>query len=182
VLNREDGSDGLCGSFSLSDPMRSGWVTISDLARCEGVTKTAISRRVGRLVAKCKLETRTGTNRAKEVKLDQHEEITGKRFDPVRIPLDEISRPAVRGEISALQLMAARRYRVIWRARDSQLLCKVSSLLGVNDVDLCRRLLLDDQSLNEIARNLHYVRHSLLHRLWTCLDTLTRKFFPHQVP
>jgi hypothetical protein len=69
VLNREDGSDGLCGSFSLSDPMRSGWVTISDLARCEGVTKTAISRRVGRLVAKCKLETRTGTNRAKEVKL-----------------------------------------------------------------------------------------------------------------
>jgi hypothetical protein len=100
----------------------------------------------------------------------------------VRIPLDEISRLAVRGEISALQLMAARRYQVIWRARDSQLLCKLSSLLGVNDVDLCRRLLLDDQSLNEIARNLHYVRHSLLHRLWTCLDTLTREFFPHQVP
>jgi hypothetical protein len=182
VLNREDGSDGLCGFFSHSDPMRSRWVTISDLARCEGVTKTAISRRVGRLVAKCKLETRTGTNRAKEVKLDQYEEITRKRFDPVRIPLDEISRLAVRGEISALQLMAARRYQVIWRARDSQLLCKVSSLLGVNDVDLCRRLLLDDQSLNEIARNLHYVRHSLLHRLWTCLDTLTREFFPHQVP
>jgi hypothetical protein len=144
------------------------------------VTKTAISRRVGRLVAKCKLENRTGTNRAKEVKLDQYEEITGKRYDPVRIPLDEISRLAVRGEISALQLMAARRYRVIWRARDSQLLCKVSSLLGVNDVGLCRRLLLDDQSLNEIARNLRYVRQSLLHRLWTCLDTLTREFFPHQ--
>ena len=160
--------------------MRSGWVTISDLARCEGVTKTAISRQVGRLVAECKLETRTGTNRAKEVKLDQYEEITGKRYDPVRIPLDEISRLAVRGEISALQLMAARRYRVIWRARDSQLLCKVSSLLGVNDVGLCRRLLLDDQSLNEIARNLRYVRQSLLHRLWTCLDTLTREFFPHQ--
>ena len=162
-------------------PMRSGWVTISDLARCEGVTKTAISRRIGRLVAKSKLETRTGANRAKEVNLDQYEEITGKRFDPTRIPLDEISRLAVRGEISSLQLMAARRYRLIWRARDPQLLCKVSSLLSVNDVDLCHRLLLRDQSLNEIARKLHYVRHSLLHRLWTCLDTLTRELFPEQV-
>ena len=181
MLSREEGSYRLCGSVPLSVPMRSGWVTISDLARCEGVTKTAISRRIGRLVAKSKLETRTGANRAKEVNLDQYEEITGKRFDPMRIPLDEISRLAVRGEISALQLMAARRYRLIWRARDPQLLCKVSSLLSVNDVDLCHRLLLRDQSLNEIARNLHYVRHSLLHRLWTCLDTLTRELFPEQV-
>src|SRR5271169_4174794 len=117
MLNREGGSDGLCGPFPLSDPMSSGWVTISDLARCEGVTKTAISRRVGRLVAKSKLETRTGTNRAKEVKLDQYERITGKRFDRARIPLDEISRLAVRGEISTPQLMTARRYRLIWRAR-----------------------------------------------------------------
>jgi hypothetical protein len=179
MLRREDGSDGLCGSFPLSDSMSSGWVTISDLARCEGVTKTAaISRRVARLAAKSKLETRVGTNRAKEVKLDQYEKTTGKRFDPARIPLDEISRLAVRGEISALQLMAARRYRLIWRARDAQLLCKVSWLLSVNDVDLCYRLLLRDQSLNEIARKLHYVRHSLLHRLWTCLDTLTRELFP----
>src|SRR5208282_5241314 len=92
MLNREDGNDGLCGSFPFSDPKRPDWVTISDLARCEGVTKTAISRRVGRLVAKGKLETRTGANRAKEVKLDQYEKITGKRFDPARIPLDEISR------------------------------------------------------------------------------------------
>jgi hypothetical protein len=181
MLSREDGSYRLCGSVPLSDPMRSGWVTISDLARCEGVTKTAISRRIGRLVAKSKLETRTGANRAKEVKLDQYEEITGKRFDPTRIPLDEISRLEVRGEISSLQLMAARRYRLIWRARDAQLLCKVSSLLGVNDVDLCHRLLLRDQSLNEIARKLHYVRQSLLHRLRVCLDTLTRELLPEQV-
>lgn len=181
MLSREEGSYRLCGSVPLSVPMRSGWVTISDLARCEGVTKTAISRRIGRLVAKSKLETRTGANRAKEVNLDQYEEITGKRFDPTRIPLDEISRLAVRGEISSLQLMAARRYRLIWRARDPQLLCKVSSLLSVNDVDLCHRLLLRDQSLNEIARKLHYVRHSLLHRLWTCLDTLTRELFLEQV-
>ena len=123
----------------------------------------------------------TGTNRAKEVKLDQYEKITGKRFDPARVPLDEISRLAVRGEISTLQLMAARRYRLICRARDAQLLRKLSSLLNINDVDLCHRLLLRDQSLNEIARNLHYVRCSLLHRLWTCLDTLTREFFPQQV-
>ena len=181
MLNREDGSDGLCGPFPLCDPMRSGWVTISDLARCEGVTKTAISRRVARLAALNKLKTRTGTNRAKEVKLDQYEKITGKRFDPTRVPLDEISRLAVRGEISTLQLMAARRYRLICRARDAQLLRKLSSLLNINDVDLCHRLLLRDQSLNEIARNLHYVRCSLLHRLWTCLDTLTREFFPQQV-
>jgi hypothetical protein len=146
MLSREDGSDGLCGSFLLFDSRRSGWVTISDLARCEGVTKTAISRRVGRLVAKSKFETRTGANRAKEVKLDQYEQITGKRFDPAHMPLDEISRLAVRGEISTLQLMAARRYRLIWRARDSQLLRKVSSLLSVNEIDLCRRLLLQDQS------------------------------------
>jgi len=161
--------------------MRSGWVTISDLARCEGVTKTAISRRVTRLASKGKLETRTGANRAKEVKLDQYEKITGKRFDPARVPLDEISRLAVRGEISTLQLMAARRYRLICRARDAQLFRKVSSLLSVNDADLCHRLLLRDQSLNEIARNMHYVRCSLLHRLSTCLDTLAREFFPQQV-
>jgi hypothetical protein len=179
--SREDGSDCLYGSFPLSDPKRSGWVTITDLARCEGVTKTAISRRIGRLVVKSNLETRTGANRAKEVRLDQYEEITGKRFDPTRIPLDEISRLAVRGEISTLQLMAARRYRLIWRARDCQLLCKVSSLLSVNDIDLCRRLLLRDQTLNEIAKKLHYVRRSLLHRLWTCLDTLARELFPEQV-
>jgi hypothetical protein len=161
--------------------MSSGWVSISDLARCEGVTKTAISRRVARLAAKSKLETRTGANRAKEVKLDQYGEITAKRFDPTRIPLDEISRLAVRDELTSLQLMAARRYRLIWRARDAQPLCKASSLLCVNDVDLCHRLLLRDQSLNEIAKKLHYVRRSLLHRLWTCLDTLTRELFPEQV-
>jgi hypothetical protein len=178
MLRREEGSDGLCGTFPPSDPKNSGWVTISDLARCEGVTKTAISRRVGRLVAESKLKTRTGANRAKEVRLDQYEEITGKRFDPAHMPLDEISRLAVRGEISTLQLMAARRYRLIRRAQDSQLLCKVSSLLSVNDIDLFRRLLLHDQSLNEIARKLHYVRHSLLHRLLMCLDTLTRELFP----
>jgi hypothetical protein len=181
MLSREDRSDGLCDPFPLSDPVSSGWVTISDLARCEGVTKTAISRRVGRLVAKSKLETRIGANRAKEVKLDQYEEITGKRFDPAHMPLDEISRLAVRGEISTLQLMAARRYRLIWRARDSQILCKLPSLLSVNDADLCHRLLLRDQSLNEIARKLHYVRQSLLHRLWTCLDRLARELLPEQV-
>jgi hypothetical protein len=179
--SRDDGSDRLYGSFPLSDPKRSDWVTITDLARCEGVTKTAISRRIGRLAAKSNLETRTGANRAKEVRLDQYEEITGKRFDPMRIPLDEISRLAVRGEISTLQLMAARRYRLIWRARDAQLLCKVPSLLSVNDVDLCNRLLLRGQTLNEIAKKLHYVRRSLLHRLWTCLDTLARELFPEQV-
>jgi hypothetical protein len=178
---REDGSDGLCGPFPLSNPMKSGWATITDLARCEGVTKTAISRRVTQLVALNKLETRTGTNRAKEVNLDQYEQITGKRFDSALIPLDEISRLAVRGEISTLQLMTARRYRLIWQVRDAQLLRKASSLLGVDDVDLCRRLLLHDQSLNAIARDLHYVRRSLLHRLWMCLDTLTRELFPQQV-
>jgi hypothetical protein len=115
------------------------------------------------------------------VKLDQYEEITGKRFDPTRIPFDEISRLAERGEISSLQLMAARRYRLICRARDAQLLCKVSSLLSVDDVDPCHRLLLRDQPLNEIAKKLHYVRWSLLHRLWICLDTLTRELFPEQV-
>jgi hypothetical protein len=181
MLNREDGSDGLCAPFPLSDPMKPGWVTISDLARCEGVTKTAISRRVARLAAQRGLDTRTGTNRAKEVNLDQYEQITGKHFDPALIPLDEISRLAVRGDISTLQLTAARRYRLIWRAQDAQLLRKVSSLLSANDVDLCRRLLLQDQSLNEIARKLHYVRRSLLHRLWTCLDTLRRELFPQQV-
>ena len=181
MLNREYRSNGFGGPFAHVDHMKLRWVTISDLARCEGVTKTAISRRVARLAAKSKLETRTGSNRAKEVKLDQYEKITGKRFDPSRIPLDEISRLAVRGEISTLQLMAARRYRSIWRAQDAQLLRKFSSLLNVNDVDLCRRLLLHDQSLNEIARNLCYVRRSLLHRLWACLDTLTQEFFPQQV-
>ena len=116
MLNREDGSDGLCGSFPLSDPMRSGWVTISDLARCEGATKTTILRRVGRLVAKSKLETRTGANRAKELKLDQYEGLRiALRSDANSI--DEISRLAVRGEISSLQLKAVRRYRLIWRAR-----------------------------------------------------------------
>ena len=178
MLNRKDGSDGLCASFG---PTKPSWVTISDLARCEGVTKTAISRRVARLAAQCKLETRTGTNRAKEVNLGQYEKITGKCFDPARIPLDEISRLAVRGEISALQLWAARRYQLIWRAQDAPLLRKVFSLLSASDVDLCRRLLLHDQSLNEIARNLHYVRRSLLHRLWICLDTLRRELFPQQV-
>jgi hypothetical protein len=82
MLNREDGTDGLCAPFPLSDPMKPGWVTISDLARCEGVTKTAISRRVARLAAQSKLDTRTGANRAKEVNLDQYEQITGKHFDP----------------------------------------------------------------------------------------------------
>src|SRR5580700_9704167 len=119
MLNREDGSDGLCGPFPLSDPMKSGWVTISDLARCEGVTKAAISRRVARLAAQSQLKTRTGANRAKEVKLDQYEMITGKRFDSLRIPQDEIGRLAVRGEISTLQLTTARRYRLIWRAQDA---------------------------------------------------------------
>ena len=181
MLNRIDGSDRFCSSFALSDAVKSGWVTISDLARCEGVTKTAISRRVTQLVALNKLETRTGTNRAKEVNLDQYEQITGKRFDPARIPLDEISRLAARGEISTLQLMTARRYRLIWQVRDVQLLRKASSLLSVYDVDLCRRLLLHDQPLNTIAKNLHYVRYSLLQRLWTCLDTLTQELLPQQV-
>jgi hypothetical protein len=180
VLNREDESGGLRGPVPLSDPMKSGWVTISDLARCEGVTKAAISRRVARLAAQSQLKTRTGANRAKEVKLDQYEMITGKRFDSLRIPQDEIGRLAVRGEISTLQLTTARRYRLIWRAQDAKLLRNISSLLSVNDVDLCHRLLLRDQSLNEIARNLHYVRRSLLHRLRTCLDTLTLELFPQQ--
>jgi hypothetical protein len=181
MLNRIDGSDRFCSPFALSDAVKSGWVTISDLARCEGVTKTAISRRVARLAAKNKLETRTGAYRAKEVKLDQYEKITGRRYDPARIPVDEISRLAVRGEISSQQLMAARRYRLILRARDAQLIRKVSSLLSINDVDLCRRLLLHDQPLNTIAKNLHYVRHSVLQRLWTCLDTLTQELLPQQV-
>ena len=180
MLNREDESGGLCGPFPLSDPMKPGWVTISDLARCEGVTKTAISRRVARLAVQSQLKTRTGASRAKEVKLDQYEKITGKRFDSLRIPPDEISRLAVRGEISALQLTAARRFRLMWRAQDTQLLRKIFSLLSANDVELCHRLLLRGQSLNEIARNLHYVRRSLLHRLRTCLDTLTLEFFPQQ--
>jgi hypothetical protein len=100
--NREQVNDGPSRSSLLSEYTRSGWVTISDLAPCEGVTKTAISRRVARLAVQRQLKTRTSANRAKEVKLDRYEEITGKRFDPLRIPLDEISRSAVRGEISAL--------------------------------------------------------------------------------
>jgi len=180
MLDRDDGSDSLCGSVPLTNPMRSGWVTISDLARFEGVTKTAISRRVTRLAVQNKLRTRTGKNRAKEVKLDQYEKITGKRFDPSRIPLDEISRLAVRGEITTLQLMAARRYRLIWSGQDTRLLRKVSSLLSANDVDVCRRLLVHGQSLNEIARSLHYVRCSLLQRLCTCLDTLAGELLQQQ--
>ena len=181
MLDREAGDDGLCSPFSLCEQVRSTWVSISDLARCEGVTKTAISRRVTRLAAQDKLKTRTGKNGVKEVNLDQYERLTGKHFDPSLIPLDEISRLAVRGEISTLQLMAARRYRSIWRTQDARLLRRVSSLLNLHDVDLCNRLLLDNQPLNEIARKLHYVRRALLNRLWTCLDTLTLEFFPQHV-
>jgi len=46
IINRESESDGLCGRFPLSVLIRSGWATNSDLARCEGVIKTSISRRV----------------------------------------------------------------------------------------------------------------------------------------
>jgi len=77
--------------------------------------------------------------------------------------------------------MAAHRYRSILQGQDVQLLRKVSSVLSVNDVDLCHRILLHGQSLNEIARDLRYVRSSLLDRLWMCLDTLTHEFFPQQV-
>jgi len=178
---REDVDADRCVPFPLSDRARSTWVTISDLARFEGVTKTAISRRVARLASQSKLETRIGKNRTKEVQLDQYQKITGKHFDPSRIPQDEISRLAVRGELSTPQLMAAHRYRSILQGQDVQLLRKVSSVLSVNDVDLCHRILLHGQSLNEIARDLRYVRSSLLDRLWMCLDTLTHEFFPQQV-
>ena len=178
--DRDKGNNDPYGPLSATEPTRPTWVTISDLARFEGVTKTAISRRVARLAVRNRLETRTGKSRAREVNLDQYEGLTGKHFDPTLIPVDEISRLAVRGEISTVQLMAARRYRLICRARDAQFLRRVASLLSRQDVDLCQRLLLDDQSFNDIARNLHYVRRSLLERLWSCLDTLTREFFPQQ--
>ena len=179
MSGRDRGADQF-DSLSVPSSVTSTWVAISDLARCEGVTKTAISRRVTRLAGQNKLQTRTGKNRAKEVNLEQYEALTGKQFDPSLIPLDEISRLAVRGEISTQQLMTARRFRLILRARDAQLFRRATSLLSPHDVDLCYRLLLEDQSFNEIARSLHYVRRSLLDRLWTCLDTLTREFFSQQ--
>src|SRR5262249_3687180 len=144
-----DGEDnGLSSPIPLPEPTRSTWVAISDLARFEGVTKTAISRRVTPLAARNKIKTPTGKNRAKAVHLQQYEALTGKHFDSSLIPLDEISRLAVRGEISTLQLMAARRYGLIWRARDAQLIHRAASLLNPHDADLCRRLLLDDQPFN----------------------------------
>lgn len=174
------GDNGRCDPRPISNAVGLAWVSISDLARFEGVTSAAISKRVRRLVTQNQLETRAGKNKTKQVNLDQYEKLTGKHFERSRIPADEISRLAVRGEISTAQLAAARHYRMIWRARDTYVLRRVSSLLSVHDIDLCNRLLLHDQRLNAIARDMQFVRASLLHRLSKSLDTMIQEFFRQQ--
>jgi hypothetical protein len=136
--------------------MKQQRMTISALARAEGVDKALVSRRVKRL----KLETLPGPRGAKEVNVAAYLRAMGRGAN-VQLetpPSDELDAMARKGRLGrgtegAIRIQAARAYRqLVMRATSGDLkaltgLHKINQALGEDGAALCRSVIVDGRPL-----------------------------------
>jgi len=161
-------------------------LTISDLAREEGVDKALISRRVKKLEQQGLLPTYSGPNNSKLVNRSQYNQACGRpgKMAPLG---DPISQMAYRGklgreEVLTRRLEAARKYAELFRRADggeqpaAQRMDELDSLLGIRGAELCYLILVKEKNLKEIDSS---DRSHLLATFCDCLDLLAENFcFP----
>jgi len=129
-------------------------LTISALARAEGVDQAAMSR----LVKQLKLETSPGPRGAKLVAVASYLQAVGRpATEQLQPPSDQLERLARKGKLGtarecASRLAAARQYKQLSDAarRDmkaSSRVREIENALGIDGARRCRALLIDGWSL-----------------------------------
>src|ERR1700722_17381431 len=129
-------------------------LTISALARAEGVDHAAMSR----LVKQLKLETSPGPRGAKLVAVESYLRAVGRpATEQLQPPSDQLDRLARKGKLGtarecASRLAAARQYKQLSDAarRDmkaSSRVREIENALGIDGARRCRALLIDGWSL-----------------------------------
>lgn len=130
-------------------------MTISALARAEGVDKALMSRRVKQL----KLETFPGPRRAKLVTIASYLKALGRRTtEELRPPIDQLDRMARRGNFGTgaqapIRLEAARRYKQLSARvangdmKVAALMAAINKALGDDAAARCHALLVEDRPM-----------------------------------
>lgn len=149
-------------------------MTISGLARAEGVDKALMSRRVKQL----KLETFPGPRRAKLVTIASYLKALGRpATEELRPPADRLDRLARRGKLGAgaqadIRLETARRYKRLSESaakgdkKALALLNQIHRALGDDATGRCRALLVEDQLMDYFSEaDRRYVLRSLREHL-----------------
>jgi hypothetical protein len=154
-------------------------MTISDLARAEGVDKALISRRVKSLG----LKTLPGPRGAKFVNLADWNRVCGRRPDEVlKAPADLLDHLARRGKLgttgeATTLVKAGRLYQVFYRrsavgdSKAEERLRAIEQTLGVNSIDLCNLVLIEGRPLTEIKAEQRFLQM----RLRECLGEIAKK-------